>query len=390
MFETYRRLLLPIYFPSLVNSVVHSATIILLPLYMLELGESVATASFLVAMRGIGALLMDVPAGFFANRFGDRNSMLLGSFVLITAMGILGITENKSLIMFAALLVGAASSFALLSLMSYVSDNVEIEKRGRAMAFSAGLQRAGAMLGPLLFGFVVKYTSYQLAFNMMSILMISSFVAIAVYAVQRKTAHHEKSRLSSMFRVVRQYKNILITIGTGGLCLMMVRSARILLFPIFGYGLGLDEVMIGLLFSISSIIDMLMFYPAGQIMDNRGRKWTAVPGTLILSTSLIILPLINSIFGMLIFAVVSGIGNGITTGVLLTMGSDVAPDNDRGQFLGIWRLQTDVGQATAPLIVGSLSEFASIFAASLSIFAIGLTGASIFAFLVKETLRKNV
>ena len=161
------------------------------------------------------------------------------------------------------------------------------------------------------------------------------------------------------------------------------------MFPIYGHLVGLDEVQIGLLFSLSSLVDMALFYPAGQIMDNRGRKWTAVPGTAILSLSMLALPLLPSLTGIIIFAILSGIGNGITTGVLLTIGSDIAPDVERGQFLAAWRLQLDAGQTAAPLVVGALSEVATLATATYCVFALGLGGALVFSLLMRETLNKD-
>ena len=386
MFHTYKRLVLPVYFPTLLTAIVQSALAILLPLYMLELGHSIATASYIVAFRGIGLLLTDVPAGIFANRFGDKPSMLFGCFCSMAAMGLLGFTDDKGLIIFASILSGSSVSFTLLGRTSYLADSVINAERGRAIALMAGLQRAGALLGPLLFGAIAKYLSYQAAFMIMSVLVTAAFLSISLFAIHHETTHRKKVPVAAMFGVVTAYRKLLLSIGLGGLGLMMLRSARILLFPVFGHTLGMDEVMIGLLFSLSSVVDMLMFYPAGQVMDINGRKWTAVPGTVLLSVSVAVLPFVPSITGMFLFAIISGLGNGITTGVLLTIGSDIAPDTERGQFLGVWRLLLDAGHTASPLIVGSLSEVASLSLATLSISIVGMTGAVIFALLMKETL----
>lgn len=380
---------MPVYLPTLVTSIVQSGTVILLPLYMLDRGYGISDASLIVAMRGLGLLLTDVPAGLFANRFGDKYSMLAGCCALLIAMVLLSVSEHQGLIMLAALLTGSSVALTLLGRMSYVTDSVKNEERGRMLALMAGIQRGGALLGPLLFGALAKYFSYQAAFGVMTGLILFALFSIAVYAIHHEASHRQQIPLSAMFGVIVKYSDILLTVGLGGLCLMMVRSARVLLLPIFGHGFGLDEVQIGLLFSLSSIIDILMFYPAGQIMDDRGRKWTAVPGTLLLSLSLLVLTMIPSVTGMLLFAVLSGLGNGITTGVLVTIGSDVAPDVERGQFLGVWRLQLDIGHTAAPLIIGYLSEIVSLSIATLSIFCCGLAGAVIFSFLMKETLVKK-
>jgi hypothetical protein len=49
-----------------------------------------------------------------------------------------------------------------------------------------------------------------------------------------------------------------------------------------------------------------------------------------------------------LFAAVLGVGNGLSSGILLTLGADVAPQDDPAPFLGSWRTLTDAGGAIAP------------------------------------------
>ncbi len=60
------------------------------------------------------------------------------------------------------------------------------------------------------------------------------------------------------------------------------------------------------------------------------------------------------------FAAVLGVGNGLSSGILLTLGADIAPPNEPAAFLGSWRTLTDAGGAVAPLIVSALTAVASL------------------------------
>ncbi|MEX1103250.1 MAG: MFS transporter, partial [Dehalococcoidia bacterium] len=60
----------------------------------------------------------------------------------------------------------------------------------------------------------------------------------------------------------------------------------------------------------------------------------------------------------------------------------------RGEFLGVWRLITDVGTAGGPLVVGVLTAAASLGAASVATGGIGLVGAAIMLFFVPEPLHR--
>jgi len=78
-------------------------------------------------------------------------------------------------------------------------------------------------------------------------------------------------------------------------------------------------------------------------------------------------------YGM--FAAVLGVGNGLSSGILLTLGADVAPKRHPAAFLGSWRTLTDAGGAAAPLVVSAITAVASLPVAAATVGAIGLLGA---------------
>lgn len=388
MFQTYKRLILPVYLPSLMSASVHTATIILLPLYLLNLGYGVATASFVIAVRGLGVLVMDIPAGLLANRFGDKPTMILGSINLLVAILMFGWTESLPLILVASALTGSSNALNMVGRLSYLTDSCESHERGRVIAMMAGLQRIASLIGPLVFSYAAKHLEYQPTFLIMAVLIAINLFLVLVFTQRIEALHRQQAPISGLFQILIEYRQVLITAGIAGLTLTMLRSGRQLLFPLFGHGIGLDVVHVGLLVSLSAAIDMLLFYPAGQVMDRKGRKWTSVPGMLLLSLSMATLPLFPGLTGMLLFAVISGLGNGITTGVLLTIGADLAPQAERNQFMGFWRLELDSGMVMAPVIVGAIAESVSLAAASLTIMGFGLCGAAVLALYMKETLIK--
>ena len=390
MFQTYKRLVLPVYIPSLLSAMVHTATIILLPLYLLDLGYSVGTASFVIAVRGLGILVMDIPAGLAANRFGDKPAMVLGSATLLAAILMFGLTDSMPLILVASALIGSSNALNMVGRLSYLTDSCETHERGRVIAMMAGLQRAASLVGPLVFSYSVKHLDYKPTFIIMAVLIACNMLLVMAFAKHIEAAHRKQAPVSGIIRIFSEYKRVLITTGFAGLVLMMLRSGRQLLFPLFGHSIGLNVVHIGSLVSLSSAIDTMLFYPAGQVMDRKGRKWTSVPGMLLLSLAMAMLPLLPNLTGMLLFAIISGLGNGITTGVLLTIGADLAPEAERNQFLGLWRLELDMGVVLAPVIVGAIAESVSLGTAALTIMGFGFTGAAILAFYMKETLVKNV
>jgi MFS family permease len=190
--------------------------------------------------------------------------------------------------------------------------------------------------------------------------------------------------------VLRAQRGVLATAGGGALALQLMRATRQLLVPLFGQAVGLDVTTIGLVYSLSTVVDIALFYPSGVLADRYGRKWSAVPSMALYALGLALLPLAAGFWSLLAVAVLLAFANGIGTGVVMIIGADLARASGRqGQFLGLWRLIGDLGISGAPLLAGTVVKSAGLAAASLTVAGLGVVGALVMAFVVVETLRKQ-
>jgi len=68
-------------------------------------------------------------------------------------------------------------------------------------------------------------------------------------------------------------------------------------------------------------------------------------------------------------------GNGLGSGIVMTLGADAAPVEGRSQFLGAWRLCGDIGNTGGPLLVGALAAVAPLGVACVTVGLLALAGA---------------
>jgi MFS family permease len=387
----YDRLLLPVYVPSLLMAVSQEALTILLPLYVLDLGASPAFAALVAGLRGVGVLLFDVPAGMLVARFGDKPVLLGGLGLTLAGMLLLCFATQPWLVGVAAVALGTGHAAWMLGRQSYLADTCEPRELGRAIAAMAGLQRGGALLGPVLGGLLAGAAGYTAAFTAGA---VSAVIAAAtVLAFAREVAAHDDrgdASFGGTLRVLQAQRGVLATAGGSALVLQLMRATRQLLVPLFGQAVGLDETTIGLVYSLSAVVDIALFYPSGVLADRFGRKWSAVPSMALFALGLAALPLSSGFYSLLAAAVLLGFANGVGTGVVMIIGADLARASGRyGQFLGLWRLIGDCGISLAPLLTGTIVNVAGLAAASLAIAGIGTAGVFVMAFLVTETLRER-
>lgn len=251
----------------------------------------------------------------------------------------------------------------------------------------AGLHRAGALVGPLCGGLGARALGYPPVFAAAAVLFALALGVVAANAVRSPRGRGETAPDGRVAGVIRAHRRVFATAGTVVIALEVLRSGRQLMIPLWGATIGLDAAWIGLAFSASSAVDALMFYPAGMILDHLGRKWALGPCLAVLGASLALLPATASLAPFLAVCMLSGLGNGFGTGIVMTLGGDLSPSRGRSEFLGVWRLVGDAGLAAGPFALGALAELSSVAAASVATGGLGLAGLAILLLWVPEPLR---
>ncbi len=73
---------------------------------------------------------------------------------------------------------------------------------------------------------------------------------------------------------------------------------------------------------------------------------------------------------------------------MLTLGADLAPDDARGDFIGLWHLLGDLGFAGGPLVVGTVADIIALPTAAFALMLSGFGAAFVFGRFVPETLKQ--
>jgi MFS family permease len=379
-----------VYLPNLLFAIGQGAAIPVIALVALDLGASPALAGAIVALRGIGTLLFDIPAGLVVARIGERWSMLLATVSL--ALVAVGISLGPSVEVFAVLvfLLGCSWSVWALARLTFATEATPLRQRGRVMSIMGGTMRIGQFIGPLLGGLVIIPFGLAAPFVLQALFAVAA--AVTLWFTTEPVALgvgpvEEPIRLRQILQDNRR------TFGTAGLVAIVVqilRSSRQVIIPLWGDQLDLEASQISLIFGLSSGVEMLMFYPIGMLMDRKGRKWAAIPCLVLLSIGMAMIPFTTGFSELLWVGLFLGVANGLGAGINMTLGSDFSPSLGRSQFFGMWRLVSDVGTAGGPLLVAAVTSLISLGAAAVAVAGVGLIGAGVMWRAVPETLQVDL
>ncbi len=351
-----------VFLPTLIFEIGMGAITPVVALSGRALGASVGMAGLLLALLGVGNILGDVPAGALAARVGDRKAMLIAAVIaVVTLLGCATAGRVWQLALGAAA-TGATNSVFILARQSYLTEVIPPRLRARALSTLGGMSRIGAFVGPFIGAAVVHGRPvrdiYWLA---LACAVLAGLVVLFVPDVADPAMAHERRRDPVPMRtVVVRHRRLFVTLGTAVLLVASVRATRQTVLPLWADHLGQSASTTSIVFGLAGLVDTLTFYPSGRIMDRAGRLWIAVPSMLVLGLTQAVLPLTQGLVSLTVVAMLMGFGNGIGSGVLMTLGADVAPPKTRSQFLGVWRLCSDSGSAAGPLVVSAAAGLGSL------------------------------
>lgn len=423
-----RDLALPHYLPAALEAIATGMILPIIPLFSRALGSSIGVAGAMVGMLPLGSMLANVPAGFLVEHFGRRRALLTATAMEVLFVALAALTRSVVILAFCIAGAGMMHAVVHIARLSLFRENVPTSHRGRAISLLGGDFRLGGSVGPVIGGFVARSAGLHTAFFASSLSLMLSGAAIWIWTTGRhagagssvppdaegseggtegaalpplgppgvtvnsiltngKAAIGHGARRS--LALLREHWKTFATACLAIVLLSLTRVGRQSLFPLWGEAIGIDVAQIGLIFGILNGIELMLFYPAGIVMDRFGRKATAVPCMAILGGSLFFLPQVGTFLAFAVVAGFSGVGNGIGAGINMTLSTDFAPTERSGEFIGIWRMLSDFGSLIGPATVGAAAQLFGLAAAAPIVGSAGLAGALIMLFLVPEPSKRT-
>jgi MFS family permease len=180
----------------------------------------------------------------------------------------------------------------------------------------------------------------------------------------------------TMRSVLVTHRRVLRTLGAGALLMGAARASRAAVLPLWADHIGLDAVTTSLLFGVGAAVDVALSYPAGRWMDLRGRRPVAVGSLVAFAGAHVALPFTSGVITLGAVAMLMGVANGLSNGLIMTLGADAAPRDGRAEFLGAFRLCHDVGTLTGPLVLAAVTAAATLGMGSVALGALAALGAA--------------
>lgn len=370
----FRDVALTAFGPTIVNGIGHGAVMPVLALQARHLGADVSTAALVVALLGIGSLLASLPAGSLVARIGERRTLIIAGLVDAAVMAAAALADSVVGLGVAVLVSGMTWTAFLMARQGYMIDAVPGHLRARGMSALGGSMRVGVLVGPLIGAALIGLGGVPAVFWLAAAMSAAS-AALAFLVPDLSSPRRDPATRRSVADVLMENRRVLLTLGVGVVVIAASRSVRTALMPLWADHVGLSAATTSLLFALAAAIDIAFFLPGGWLMDTRGRFAVAVPVVVAASLACLLLPLAHSAWSVGAVMALIALGNGLGSGIVMTLGADAAPADARAQFLGAWRLCGDLGNSGGPAVVAVLATLAPLAVASMLVGGVLAAGA---------------
>lgn len=335
-----------------------------LPLVARDMGAGVSLAATIAGLPAFGQLIGDLPAGALAARLGERRALLLAATVDTAAMVLAFAAHSLWLLAVAVFVDGISGSVFNLARHTWMTVAIPPRYRARALSGLGGIFRVGLFVGPFVTAALVAVFSLQSVFLFAAATGAAAGLLTLTMPdlVEPEPAPGAEPTpgTATLWQVVRRHRKVLATVGIGVLLVSVARASRQSILPLWSQAQHLHPSAISVVFGIAAGLELLLVYPGGAIMDRFGRAFVSVPAVMLIGVGLALLPLTHTAVTICLVACLMAVGNGLSSGLVLTTGSDAAPAVGRPHFLAAWRFLADTGGLLGPLAVSGLAALASL------------------------------
>jgi MFS family permease len=359
-----------------------------LALFAQSLGAGPERIGLVVAVSTLTGVFLKLPAGALSDIYGRRFLLRAGVVAFGVPPFVYPFVTNVDALIALRFVHGLATAIFAPTALATVADLYR-ERRGAAMGTYTASTQAGALLGPVLGGWLVYAAGFPVTFvtaGLFGALGMLVFMLLRLNPPPPRAAEQGlRPVLADMwkgFRIVAQNARVLATSATDG-AKMIANGALMAFLPIYGVAVGLNPGEVGVLFGVQGVTSFFSKPVMGRVSDRVGRKPLIVVGLLICAGTFVLIPSVSSLPVLVVLAAGFGFGEAVVSSSTAAFVADLSELKTLGAGMGMQGTISDIGHASGPLLAGVLIAHMSYAGAFAIIAAIQVTAAGLFWITVK-------
>lgn len=359
-----------------------------LALFAESLGAGPEAIGVVVSVSTLTGVIMKLPGGALSDLYGRRILMRTGVIAFGLPPFLYPFVSDLQTLTLLRFLHGFATAIFAPSALATVAEMYQ-QRRGTALGWYTASTQAGALLGPVLGGWLVYEAGFPTTFVTAGLFGFTGMLLFFSLRLNpppprgNKGPHALLADMWRGFRAVAHNRPVLVTSVTDG-AKMIANGALMAFLPIYGISVGLNPGEVGLLFGIQGVTSLLSKPVMGRVSDLAGRRPLIFLGLLTCAGTFAVIPQVTALPILLALAAGFGFGEAVVTSSTSALVADLSELKTLGAGMGMQGTISDMGHASGPLLAGVLIALLSYQGAFAVIAGLQLVAAASFWLLVKN------
>jgi len=328
----------------------------------LELLVDEAAIGVVIAVYSFVQFLFNPILGKLSDRYGRKPVIVIS--LLINAIGyiIFAFTTSYIILLVSRIVAGIGGSSIAVA-QAYIADVTTKENRAKGMGIIGAAFGLGFVFGPLIGGFLSSYGYMITGFGSASFSILAFILTLILLPesnLNREAATGRERKLFDLdaFRKVFAKPERAILIGLFFVLTFSFANIygtfALLGLEIYGFTDLQNGYMFGIIGLTSAIVQGGLI---GRISKVLNRITMLKIGSFLIMVTLALIPFGGSFLGLAIISVFLAFGTGIFQPTVLSLISEVTPENEQGVTLGVNQSVSSFARVLGPLWGGFAFEF---------------------------------
>ncbi len=332
----------------------------LLPSLVRSLQITVGEAGLLVMVYSLAAAAAAFVSGSLSDHYGRRRFLLAGVLVFALASWLASQSQTLLQILLARALTGLGAGTISTCAIAFAGDWFDYAVRGRAVGMISAAYFAAPIVGVPVAAQIADRFGWRRAFL---------FVAVAAFliAFASLTLPHDPSsprpsgeKFRATTQAFRSFLSRRDTVAALGIA-FLVSGGLVGFITYVGQWLhasfDIPTRTIGWVFMLGGLVAVSSAPMGGMISDRFGKRPVSIASNALLACSVVVLPFLGWGIWLLVAFAMTSLGAAFRQGPLTALMTEMVPGAQRGSFIALRNIASQLGIGAVVTIGGVLYEW---------------------------------
>lgn len=357
----------------------------IIPSYAESLGSTATFVGVIAGSYGFMQLLLRLPLGILSDKIGKRKIFINAAFITSMLAGIAMYYTDAPV----GLLIGRAfcgiSACAYVQIITLFTGYFSAQETPKAIGNMSFIVNLSQLCGLLIAAFIAGLYGVKSTFIATIVFAVIGFT-LSLFIFERKIVRTPLKMVD--LKKVFSSKYLIAAIIIAIICQFLAFGKSWSFVPLAASRLGASSTVQTLLTATYSFMAAAAAIISGRLAIKHGFKMFIIIGLITHAVGSFIIPVFPYISGLFISQIFSGIGNGMTMTLLMSMGLIGISQEKRGSAMGLYQALYGIGMVAGPVVVGALTDIISLNVGFIATGLLAIVGSFIGAFSIRNTAQK--